>query len=237
MFLFAHKMGDKKVWERSEVVQLIEKYKSKRHLWDTTSKDYRNKIKKNAALKSLAQEFNTTHIEVWRKLHNLKTQFGQEYKKVQKRNAEEESDEVYKSKWEYYDKLMFIITGQDTPAPPSEPEDSMDSVEVLECELSSEDIAHSAPVTKRQKQTPQPNYIHFPQHNDSSEEKPVKTSLKVHDEYQIFGDYVASEIRNMHSPKYKGILKRKIQRLIIAYTDVDDNDFFNESLNTPSTST
>lgn len=46
-----------------------------------------------------------------------------------------------------------------------------------------------------------------------------------YDEYQIFGEYVANELRNMNYLKYKGELKRKIQRLIIEYTEKDENEY------------
>lgn len=42
------------------------------------------------------------------------------------------------------------------------------------------------------------------------------------DEYQIFGEYVASEIRNLKLRKNKNKLKRQIQKLIINMSALDD---------------
>lgn len=100
-------MSTKKVWTRNEIVQLIEKYEQHRELWDTKCKEYRDKFKKNAILQSLATEFNTTDNEITRKLHNLKTQFGQELKKEQQRKSGQGSNEIYTSRWEFYQMLKF----------------------------------------------------------------------------------------------------------------------------------
>lgn len=100
-------MSEKKLWSRSETLQLIENFEQNRGLWDPTlgrNSGYLKKIKKHT-LQKLAVEFNTSDLEVGRKLHNLKTQFSQELKKEQQHTS---SGEVYKSKWQYFDLMKFL---------------------------------------------------------------------------------------------------------------------------------
>lgn len=43
------------------------------------------------------------------------------------------------------------------------------------------------------------------------------------DEFQIFGDFVASEIRNLKSPEYQRQLKLTIQRAILQFSEHDSS--------------
>jgi hypothetical protein len=45
---------------------------------------------------------------------------------------------------------------------------------------------------------------------------------KDEDEYDIFGNYVAHEIRSLHSEEYRRDLKRIIQKSIVDMAELDD---------------
>jgi len=53
-------------------------------LHEISNPDYKNRVKKAAAVESLAEQFNTSAIEINRKLHNLRTQFDNKLRKLAK---------------------------------------------------------------------------------------------------------------------------------------------------------
>lgn len=79
--------SNKFVWSSEKIFLLIEKQESYPELWDTSSKDYKNKIKKQNALKKISNDIDAPEEEVKRKLHNLRTQFGQEVKKERQKKV------------------------------------------------------------------------------------------------------------------------------------------------------
>lgn len=101
-------MTDRPVWTKHETEVLINLYHSKPELWDVKSKDYRDKLKKRQSLIQLGHTFNVTPEEVTRKIHNLRTQFNDSLKKTLKHNYENNSCEVYVSKWPYFKSLLFL---------------------------------------------------------------------------------------------------------------------------------
>jgi hypothetical protein len=44
------------------------------------------------------------------------------------------------------------------------------------------------------------------------------------DEFQVFGDFVACELRNIRTRKNQNHLKRMIQRAILQISELDDNE-------------
>lgn len=101
----------KKEWLKSEIEELILMYQGKPELWDVTTAMYKNRIKKQDALKELADEFSTTTEEIQRKIHNLRNQFSSELKKHKKIKSGQSTDELYVSKWPYYNLLSFLQGG------------------------------------------------------------------------------------------------------------------------------
>lgn len=53
---------------------------------------------------------------------------------------------------------------------------------------------------------------------------PLQVGDKITDEFQVFGDFVASELRNLRSRENQNRLKRMIQRSILEISEIDDND-------------
>jgi hypothetical protein len=77
-------MENKKLWNDGEVKLLIATYKENPILWDVHSTNYRDRTKEQATLQTIATKFNTDCGEITRKLHNLRSQFMQEVKKIKK---------------------------------------------------------------------------------------------------------------------------------------------------------
>lgn len=178
---------DRKHWTRNEVVHLLKKYEKHHELWNAKCEDFKSRFRKRRALYSLAKTFKCTPGEINRKMHNLRTQFNQEYKKFEKTNQ--------RSKWEYYDYLAFI------KSPFYEPP--------AECDEMGEPLEKISNDTE----------LDFEYGVDNLEMR-----YRVEDEHQLFGDYVASELRSLSSDYYRRQLKRNIQRCILDILDKDDRD-------------
>lgn len=67
-------MTPKRKWSQEEIFELIEVYEENSVLWDTKSKEHRNREKKDAILTSIGQRFKCSSEEIERKLHNLRNQ-------------------------------------------------------------------------------------------------------------------------------------------------------------------
>lgn len=101
-------MTTKKTWCDTEIRLLIAKYEEHSLLWDVNSFDYRNRMKKQQILQDIAIIFNTDPSEILRKIHNLRSQFLQELKKIKARKNSTGSDEFSYSTWPYFTALKFI---------------------------------------------------------------------------------------------------------------------------------
>lgn len=99
---------EKKLWSMVETNQLISMYASRPELWNAKSKHYKNRIKKRQAFDEIAQTFSVTVDEIYRKMHNLRTQFNNELRKT-KRSTDQPVGEPYVSKWPYFDSLKFLL--------------------------------------------------------------------------------------------------------------------------------
>ena len=99
---------DNRKWSDIETRKLIALYEGKEVLWDITSKDYRNRTKKHEAVRDISNKLKVEPSEVQRKLHNLRSQYNAEFKKIRKKTSGQGTDEVYVSNWPYFTALKFI---------------------------------------------------------------------------------------------------------------------------------
>lgn len=102
-------MNENKTWTKQEVFSLIHHWKLYPELWDLKSKEYRNKTKKQAALRAIATKFKTPENEIYRKFHNLRTQFHQELRRIKSRRSVDGSGDAYRTSWKYFDAMSFIM--------------------------------------------------------------------------------------------------------------------------------
>jgi hypothetical protein len=78
-------MAQSVVWTKEKTKSLIEMLEGSPELWDTSSPLYRDRTKKNAAVGKFAEHFQVPHVEITRKLHNLRTQMNNEVRKITKK--------------------------------------------------------------------------------------------------------------------------------------------------------
>lgn len=104
-------MAEKKTWPKEEVFSLIEHWQASPGLWNVRYKSYKNRIKKQRAIKRIAIKFNTTENEISRKLHNLRTQFNQEIRRINSKKSGDEADDTAQSTWQFFDAMKFLAYG------------------------------------------------------------------------------------------------------------------------------
>lgn len=103
------------VWGNDTVLLLIELYESRDLLWDTSHRDYRNKIKKNDAWEDIAKALKLPRKEIETKVHTLRSQFVRERKKVKSsKTTGSGRDDVKSSAWFAYDAMKFLLKGATT---------------------------------------------------------------------------------------------------------------------------
>lgn len=94
--------------DKNKTLQFIESYKAAKLLWDSNHPDYWNKIKRNDALESIANEFNIDISAVKIKIKNLRSYFSKECQKSLKRKSGSGADETYVSSCFAYAHLLFV---------------------------------------------------------------------------------------------------------------------------------
>lgn len=102
------KIDETKKWSDLETKKLITLYEENELLWNVTLKDYRNRVKKHEAFRDISEKLKIDITEVQRKIHNLRSQYNSELKKIKKKTSGQATDEVYVSNWPYFAALKFI---------------------------------------------------------------------------------------------------------------------------------
>ncbi|KAJ8888529.1 hypothetical protein PR048_008020 [Dryococelus australis] len=228
----------RKEWARSDVKELISDYESRPVLCDVNTTEYRDRCRKHA-LKELAEEYKIEIQEITMKIHNLRNKFNIEFKKSQKNKSGQETDEKYVSKWPHYYAMLFIqkndsqLTdtldsdteglnddGQDNATVPS-------NVEVTRS-VSRSSTSTPTPPAKKKKAT-------LTDKHSMMIEKVYETLSKNEDEFDLFGEYVASEMRKLSSVALKWKVKTEIQRIILQANEEDMRNADSTTTNHPWT--
>lgn len=107
------KKCEKPLWSSENTMKLIKTLERDcKELWDTTHPLNKVKSARHLKVKYLANVFATSPEEISRKVHNLRTQFNNELRKIKRKSGSPEA-----SSWEYFESLAFLRT---TPAEPLE---------------------------------------------------------------------------------------------------------------------
>nr|CAI5827017.1 unnamed protein product [Callosobruchus analis] len=215
-------MGDKKEWLKSEIVDLIDIYHKKPELWDVESKLYNSKTRKQVALGEIAEKFQTRIDEVKRKIHNLRNQFKSELKKIKTKSS---PDDVYSPKWPYFKSLLFLESSLtcNVQTGNTETDDVIDVEEenASDCEIlfNIEDV----PIIHQEtSQKPRKKMKNNSEEYDVNIQKAIRALNKQDDQYDIFGAYVATELRGLSSEYLRRKLKRKFQRAILEIAEEEE---------------
>lgn len=115
-------------WYREQTIQLIELFRARPALWDTSSVHYRNKRMKNEALEQISHKLKCPKEEIAKKICTLRVQFSRENVKVKR--AREAGTVSYNPKWFGYQLLSFLNDqSRYTSMPPSNTYSTASAVE------------------------------------------------------------------------------------------------------------
>ncbi|CAG4908569.1 unnamed protein product [Colias eurytheme] len=229
---------DRPHWNSENTMKLIETMEREcKELWDTSHPLNKVRTARQTKYEYLATMFGTTAEEISRKVHNLRTQFNNELRKIKRKQGG--VPEV--SGWEYFDALLFLQR-----APLVDPLDTIEAVNLELAEFQADEEIEFGAARARSTATFSPKHrkpaIRVPANIPSShcevrvaplppaahpmmwpeEPKPRIRPGITPDECQIFGDFVASELRTLRSAENRKRLKRIIQKAILQIGEEED---------------
>ncbi|XP_031327744.1 uncharacterized protein LOC116158995 [Photinus pyralis] len=227
-----------KNWSKDEVLELIQCYEENEMLWNTRCTEYRNREKKQALLREFAIQFSCSAEEIQRKLHNLRNQVSQELKKMKKKKSGAGTDENYTTNWPYFTALKFLIPTlipNQTESNRSETRSSIETqpVKEIESQLDEEinvvgnENTNITIENKQKKRKREKTDV-----DDQLFRSAIQTLQKPPDEDEIFGQYVAMELKGITNDFLKRKLKSAIRRSVNQIVDEYDMHMYG----TPSTS-
>ncbi|XP_046984220.1 uncharacterized protein LOC124554196 [Schistocerca americana] len=228
----------RKQWSREEIMELIQLYEANECLWNTKCSGYRDRTKKHKVLEEIGLKFSCSQEEVQRKLHNLRNQVSQELKKIKQRRSRSGAGDNCKSKWPYFDALKFVIPGLAACVSKQSnlAETSSQPVILWKVESTGTSEQTTEDVTERQGivEDPTREKSSRKRKHEESDDLVARAALKVlakgvPDEYEIFGEYVASELRSLRSDSVRRKLKNEIRKAIIRAADADEESYTSAS--------
>ncbi|KAG7162443.1 putative Alcohol dehydrogenase transcription factor Myb/SANT-like-containing protein 33, partial [Homarus americanus] len=182
--------------------------------------EYRNKDKQANAIKEIAEILNIPESEITRKWHNLRCQMNNEMRKLKKKKSGIGADDVIlKSTWEFFDALHFMIGCN---KPQGSTSASMDFVTPPTSGIEHDKKKCSGKKKKNEHLEEQ-----------AALKKAIDVLNKPQDDYSVFGDYVASELRQLRSDENRKILKRTIMKAVIEMGEKKDLEYSSTSTSTP----
>lgn len=99
-------------WSRQDTITLIDIYRSHECLWNVRSFDYRNRDKRAAAIRDIAQTISRSVNEVKKKLESLRNQHRRELRLMcTSKKSGAGSDEIHTPKLWCFDILSFLNDG------------------------------------------------------------------------------------------------------------------------------
>ncbi|RVE54830.1 hypothetical protein evm_000597 [Chilo suppressalis] len=233
------------IWTSENTNKLIEALEKEcKELWDAKHPLHKHRWARQAKHEYLASMFGTTSEEITRKIHNLRTQLNNELRKIRRRQSGGgEGTSAGGSGWEYFDALSFLMrtpgySKEHSISTVDEPLDAIDGVnlELAEFQANEEEefavvgrarsLACSSPQSRPTSRVaeyappPLPPSAHpmlWPE-----DAVPSLKASNNSDECQIFGDFVASELRMLRSYESRKRLKRIIQKAILQIGEEED---------------
>lgn len=95
-------------WSDEQSLKLIELYRDKPMLWDSTHKEYKLSKRKIDIWQDIAKELNCSVTDARKKIESLLTSFRREMRREGTTRSGMGSDEVYHSKWFAFRPMWFL---------------------------------------------------------------------------------------------------------------------------------
>ncbi|XP_055525843.1 uncharacterized protein LOC129718788 isoform X1 [Wyeomyia smithii] len=219
-------------WRSEEIYKLIAAVESRQLLWNSSHKDHMCKIMREEAWQEIAAEFDGKFDtdQLVAKWYNLRIQFKAYFAARKKRFTAGGTD---RTTWKYFMPLMFIAGG-------TRKQQQM----VADCDLNTTDhpkkpAVRSKPAVKRhhQIQRTQNTTLHSSADDIihitktlASVQQSLQSMQKV-DSFQVFGNFVAEEIRKIPEPVVANQVQRKLTRFLMDCMDEVDTAYCSQSMN------
>ncbi|XP_075987812.1 uncharacterized protein LOC142984233 [Anticarsia gemmatalis] len=207
------------MWTNDVVLRLIDLYRSNECLWDTSNDSYKNKKLKNETWNEIALIMNLPRREVELKIHSLRSQFIRERKKF--KNSVNADGVVRQSTWFAYEALMFLVK-EDTATVESilRHEINQDSQSAMDYEIENSLVVDTSVNTDIENilENTEQTHRHTNKRRRLQREVPrniFKYNSDETDEFDIYGQYIASELRNVKTEYGMLIAKMHINRIVI----------------------
>ncbi|KPI97706.1 hypothetical protein RR46_07453 [Papilio xuthus] len=204
-------------WTKAETIKFINLLKGFPCLWNSQNKDFKNRQKRREALDYIAQESNTDTRAVKKKMVSLRTQYNREINKI--RTKTHAGYEQPTSSWYAYDLLHFLKDN-------SSPKPAKDSFTITFTPNKKEEYgdpydsgSNQSPTNTQQSQLSRRSKMR----NSVNQMKTLNLlnhasnaiiNRQKKDEFSIFGEAVASELRDIKSRKEVIELKKNIMDMI-----------------------
>ncbi|XP_066981347.1 uncharacterized protein [Macrobrachium rosenbergii] len=223
-------------WHRSRCMTLIAEYEKRPVLWDPEHGSYFNKTKKLEQWEEVAQVIGCTVEEVKRKMDSLLGSFRRERGKANRHKGNDKGGQKpFVSRWFAYKPMAFLLERDDPrpsspaaakecPRPPMGMEANKDATRTSHLEQHQEPRTSSCPTgTEGDKER---NVIKRRKMQHAKKASTFQDGIAFlnvpRDDNQIFGEYVAAELRQIRSDERRRRLKRTIQKAIVVMGEEED---------------
>ncbi|KAJ8725511.1 hypothetical protein PYW08_003694 [Mythimna loreyi] len=196
-------------WSKDKTLKLIELLQLNASLWNPSlCENRRDKQKRREELRIISDLLGISVPDATKKIQHLRTQYNRESAREARAYAEEPNDR-YVSNWYAFEYLHFLKYSN-KPYRLLQSEDNTIEVGVLpshsdnavnDCKLSS-----LSPPPKISRTDPPPPAV--------KPEVNYPTVPRPRDEFAVFGEYIANELRSLKGEKNLLVAKKKIQDII-----------------------
>ncbi|KAI1882884.1 hypothetical protein AGOR_G00239500 [Albula goreensis] len=199
-------MEGKEFWTRPKVEQLCNLWKTKHSLYNIDH-EYHDRWQKRRDCIEIAQQLGTTVEELLKKMKNLRSQYARERRKT--RFSAVDNCQVSSSKWYLLSVLKFL----------EKSEVSISVAEDVIEEITNDRLKAGAKEEADSLNWPKNGHMGGPiaekRARLETEEPGSPRGQTTEDAFDIFGKFVASEIRQMESTHMQKVAKLRIQQVLL----------------------
>ncbi|XP_023947044.1 uncharacterized protein LOC112052266 [Bicyclus anynana] len=194
-------------WSKDKTLKLIELLQLNANLWNPSLCDTRrDKQKRKEELRGIADILNISVSDVTKKIQHLRTQYNRESAREARAN-DEGLNECYISNWYAYDYLHFMKDS-------NKPYRVLQSDSHPEINITLQSTENSTPGCKIDNLSPPTKIARTDLIHSFKPEIVYPTSSVNRDEFSVFGEYIANELRSLKGEKNLLVAKKKIQDVI-----------------------
>ncbi|XP_072944033.1 uncharacterized protein [Epargyreus clarus] len=195
-------------WSKEKTLKLIELLQLNATLWNPSLCDTRrDKQKRKEELRVIAEVLGISVPDTTKKIQHLRTQYNRESAREARANAEDPNYR-YVSNWYAFEYLHFMKDS----SKPYRVFLSEDNAEV-NSSVNSNDTTTSAE-TKVANVSPQHKVARTELYQSFKPEIVYPSAPPTRDEFTVFGEYIANELRSLKGEKNLLVAKKKIQDVI-----------------------